>query len=171
MLDLILLHIAYWQKPGDLPTTYNIMVLYFKVLFLRSDITALVNFHVFLWTSFLSVFWFDSFVSSDRSSYSVNVLLQYIRSAGVFLRFSLSPLRTGADSFYDSFNDILGTWPWWPCFSRMFHDVLVFKMSMMFHVLRAFLVSFCRSVPPEFLRSFLSLSLFRSSSLSSAFPS
>ena len=34
----------------------------------------------------------------------------------------------------------------------MFYDVL--WCSMMFYVLRAFLVSFCRSVPPEFLRSF-----------------
>ena len=36
--------------------------------------------------------------------------------------------------------------------SMMFYDVL--WCSMMFYVLRAFLVSFCRSVPPEFLRSF-----------------
>ena len=37
--------------------------------------------------------------------------------------------------------------------SKMFYDVL--WCSMMFYVLRAFLVSLCRSVPPEFLRSFL----------------
>ena len=44
----------------------------------------------------------------------------------------------------------------------MFHDVLWCSMMfydvlwcfMMFYVLRAFLVSFCRSVPPEFFRSF-----------------
>ena len=35
----------------------------------------------------------------------------------------------------------------------MFYDVL--PCSMMFYVLRAFLNSFCRSVPPEFHRSFL----------------
>ena len=35
----------------------------------------------------------------------------------------------------------------------MFYDVL--WCSMIFYVLRAFLVSFCRSVPPEFLHSFL----------------
>ena len=41
--------------------------------------------------------------------------------------------------------------------SQMFYDVLWY--SMMYSVLRAFLVSFCRSVPPEFLRSFLILPL------------
>ena len=35
------------------------------------------------------------------------------------------------------------------------YDVL--RCSMMFYVLRAFLVSFCRGVHPEFLRSFLAL--------------
>ena len=37
--------------------------------------------------------------------------------------------------------------------SLMFYDVL--WCSMIFYILKAFLVSFCRSVPPEFLRSFL----------------
>ena len=47
----------------------------------------------------------------------------------------------------------------------MFYDVLWCSMifydalwcSMMIYVFRSFLVSFCRSVPPEFLRSFLAL--------------
>ena len=44
---------------------------------------------------------------------------------------------------------------WW---SMMFYDVL--WCSMVFYVLRAFLVSFCRGVPPEFLRSFFNFLTF-----------